>query len=146
MRVRVGARAPAAQKVVLAVAAIQQSVTVGTGTGEVGTSASNNLSAVTVDQQMLEGLPVMDQDVIATLSRFLDAGSLGSGGPTIVVNGMEVNGLRVGASAIQQVKINQDPYSAEFGRPGRGRIEILTKPGSAGVPRRAEHHRPRRAS
>jgi hypothetical protein len=25
--------------------------------------------------------------------------------------------------------VNQDPYSAEYGRPGRGRIEILTKPG-----------------
>ena len=43
---------------------------------------------------------------------------------------MEVNALRVSASAIQQIKINQDPYSAEYSRPGRGRIEILTKPGS----------------
>src|SRR5262249_48839768 len=34
------------------------------------------------------------------------------------------------ASAIQQIKINQNPYSAEYGRPGRGRIEIITKPGS----------------
>jgi hypothetical protein len=30
---------------------------------------------------------------------------------------------------VQQIKINQDPYSAEYARPGRGRIEILTKPG-----------------
>jgi outer membrane receptor protein involved in Fe transport len=37
----------------------------------------------------------------------------------------------VSASAVQQIKINQDPYSAEYARPGRGRIEILTKPGSA---------------
>ena len=47
---------------------------------------------------------------------------------------MEVSALRVSASAVQQIKINQDPYSAEYARPGRGRIEILTKPGSA------EHH------
>ncbi|HMB82329.1 MAG TPA: hypothetical protein VKI43_19770, partial [Vicinamibacterales bacterium] len=26
--------------------------------------------------------------------------------------------------------INQDPYSAEYSRPGRGRVEILTKPGT----------------
>ena len=30
-------------------------------------------------------------------------------------------------SAVQSVKINSDPYSAEFSRPGRGRIEITTK-------------------
>jgi hypothetical protein len=36
----------------------------------------------------------------------------------------------VSASAIQEVRVNNDPYSAEFNRPGRGRIEIITKPGS----------------
>jgi hypothetical protein len=56
------------------------------------------------------------------------------GGVTVVVNGIEASALRVSASAVQQIKINQDPYSAEYARPGRGRIEILTKPGSA------EHH------
>src|SRR5207302_925035 len=75
-------------------------------------------------------LPVFDRDYIATVSRFLDTGSLGNTGVTIVVNGMEVNGLNVSASAISQVRINQDPYSAEYSRPGRGRIEILTKPGT----------------
>src|SRR5262249_16642781 len=29
------------------------------------------------------------------------------------------------------VRINQNPYSAEFARPGRGRIEIITKSGSS---------------
>ena len=57
-------------------------------------------------------------------------GALGTGGPTIVVNGMEVSSLNVTASAVQQIRINQDPYGAEYSRPGRGRIEILTKPGS----------------
>ena len=65
-----------------------------------------------------------------TLSRFLDVGSIGGGGATILVNGMEVNGLNVGTAAIEQIKINSDPYSALFSRPGRGRIDIVTKPGS----------------
>src|SRR5437773_12444115 len=67
--------------------------------------------------------------MMGTVSLFLDPASLGSGGVTLVVNGMEVNSLGVSASAVQQIKINQDPYSAEYSRPGRGRIEILTKPG-----------------
>ena len=28
------------------------------------------------------------------------------------------------------MRINQDPYAAEFQRPGRGRIEVVTKAGS----------------
>ena len=36
----------------------------------------------------------------------------------------------VSPSAIQEIRINNDPYSTEFTRPGRGRIEITTKPGS----------------
>src|SRR5205807_4425478 len=41
-----------------------------------------------------------------------------------------VPNLGVSPSAIKEIKINQDPYSAEFARPGRGRIEVTTKPGS----------------
>ena len=70
------------------------------------------------------------------MSQFLDAGSIGNGGVTIVVNGMEVSALNVSASAMQQIRINQDPYSAEYSRPGRGRVEILTKPGATAVSRR----------
>jgi hypothetical protein len=36
----------------------------------------------------------------------------------------------VAPSGIQQISVNQDPYSAEFPRPGRGRIEVITKAGS----------------
>jgi hypothetical protein len=129
LRVRVGARSPSPQKLVLGLADLQQEITVSDGTTEVGTAASSNVDAVEVDQGMLESLPMFDQDYIATLSRFLDSGSIGTGGVTVVVNGMEVNALNVSASAVQQIRINQDPYSAEYSRPGRGRIEILTKPG-----------------
>jgi hypothetical protein len=129
-RVRVGSRSPGAQKLVLAIASLRQEITVSNAATEVEATASSNVDAVAVDQSMLESLPVFDHDYIATLSRFLDSGSLGNGGVTVVVNGMEVNALNVSASAVQQIRINQDPYSAEYSRPGRGRIEILTKPGS----------------
>jgi hypothetical protein len=126
----VGARAPNPLRVTLPLAAVTQEITVRSAPPQVDTGSANNLDAVTVDQDMLQSLPVFDQDYIATLSRFLDTGSIGTGGVTLVVNGMEVNSLNVSASAVQQIKINQDPYSAEYSRPGRGRIEILTKPGS----------------
>jgi len=129
-RVTVGSRAPSPLRITLPLASVTQEITVSNQATEVGTSAVSNSDAVRVDQDMLASLPVLDQDYIATVSRFLDLGSIGTGGITLVVNGMEVSALRVSASAVQQITINQDPYSAEYARPGRGRIEILTKPGS----------------
>jgi len=129
-KVRVGTRPPPSQKLVLGLAGLTQEITVSNAAAEVGATAANNLDAITIDQNMLESLPVFDNDYIATMSRFLDSGSIGNGGVTIIVNGMEVNALNVSASAVQQIRISQDPYSAEYSRPGRGRVEILTKPGT----------------
>lgn len=84
-----------------------------------------------MNRQSLDNLPIFDQDYIATMSRFLDASSVGTSGVTLVVDGVEATRAGVSASAIQEVKINQDPYSAEYPRPGKGRIEIITKPGSS---------------
>ena len=128
-KLRVTNRAPAAQRLVLDLAALSSEITVNSGNTEVGTSSNRNVDAITIDQDMLEALPMFDNDFVATMSQFLDAGSIGNGGVTIVVNGMEVSALNVSASAMAQIRINQDPYSAEYSRPGRGRVEILTKPG-----------------
>jgi len=130
MRITVGSRAPAPLRITLPLAAIEQEVRVGRGSAEIEAATASNLDVATVDQETIENLPILDQDVLGTMARFLDAGAIGTSGTTLIVNGIEVNSLNVPASAIQQVKINQDPYSAEFARPGRGRIEILTTPGS----------------
>ena len=128
--VRVGDRSPAPLRITLRLAGVRQEVTVTERAAQVSTEASDNLDTVTLDRQMLDNLPVFDQDYVAAMSQFLDAGSIATGGVTLVVNGMEQKNIGVSASAIQQVKINQNPYSAEFSRPGRGRIEVITKPGS----------------
>jgi hypothetical protein len=130
VHVTVGNRAVAPVKVTMPLAGITQEVTVGDAAAEVKADAASNLDASTVDQKSIENLPMFNQDVLATMSRFLDASSIGTNGATLVVNGVEVNNLNVSASAIQQIKVNQDPYSAEYPRPGRGRIEVVLKPGS----------------
>ena len=129
IQVRVGARAPAPLTVVLPLEGLTQEIAVNGGAGGVNADARSNLNAITVDADTLDDLPVLDQDVVGSLSRFLDSSAIGTNGVTILVDGVEVNALGLSASAIQQVKINQDPYAAEFMRPGRGRIEIVTKPG-----------------
>src|SRR5580704_14345668 len=130
LRVTVGTRAPGALRVTMPLAAITQEVTVGRAASEINADTASNLDVATVDQETIANLPILDQDVLGTMARFLDASAIGESGTTLIVNGLEVNSLSVSASAIEQIKINQDPYSAEFARPGRGRIEVITKPGS----------------
>ena len=88
---------------------------------------SDNRNEVIMDAAMLEKLPVLDQNYIATVANFLDEAATATGGVSIIVDGMEEKDAGVSPSAIQEVKINQDPYSSEFARPGRGRIEVITK-------------------
>jgi len=115
----------------LGLADVQATVTVSGQATQVSTNSADNLDTVTLNRQSLDDLPIFDQDYIGTMSRFLDSGSIATGGVTIIVDGVESSRAGVSASAIQEVKINSDPYSAEYPRPGRSRIEIITKPGSS---------------
>jgi len=129
--VNIGSK-PISLKIVLAVAAEAETIEVGpnAGSSQVSTEIAENQNANVLDRSALDHMPVFDQDYIATVSRFLDDNAIGTNGVTLVVNGLESNGPGVTASAIQEVKINQNPYSALFSRPGRARMEITTKGGT----------------
>jgi len=119
-------------RVTLALASQSETVTVGgaDSSPQVTTDTSQNQSANTFERAALDRVPVFDQDYITTLSRFLDDNSVSTNGVSLVVNGIEANGPGVTPSAIQEVRINQNPYSALFANPGRARLEITTKPGT----------------
>lgn len=93
--------------------------------------AASNLDATTVSGDSLQHMPAFDQDYVTALIPFLDPASSASDGVTIMVNGIEMKASTVTPSAIAEIRINDDPYSAEFSRPGRGRINIIPKPGSS---------------
>jgi hypothetical protein len=120
-------------RVVMQISVETENVTVATGVNVplVSTETSENQNANAIDRNALDRVPVFDQDYIATMSRFLDDNATGTNGVTLVVNGIEANGPGVTPSAVQEVKINNNPYSARFSRPGRARLEIVTKSGSA---------------
>jgi hypothetical protein len=119
-------------RIVLSVAAAQEQVTVGASesSNQVSTEISENQNSNSLDRNAHDRLPVFDQDYITTLSRFLDSDATGTNGVTLVVNGVEANGPGVTPSAVQSVKINQNPYSSLFSRSGRARIEITTAGGT----------------
>jgi hypothetical protein len=120
-------------RVTLALASQSESVTVGGAdtSPKISTETSENQSANVFERDALDRVPVFDQDYITTLSRFLDENATSTNGVSLVVNGIEANGPGVTPSAIQEVRINQNPYTAMFANPGRARLEITTKPGTA---------------
>ncbi len=111
---------------------MKQQVTV-TSKAELAPMAHENPNSVELDQTSLHNLPVPDGDPLAIPSLFLNPASTGAQGPQLVVDGMETSSLDIPTASIREVAVDNNPYSAEFGRPGKGRIEVTTRRGS--------HHR-----
>jgi hypothetical protein len=124
-----GVRTGAAVRVTLALSDLRQELTVEGAQSQVNTEAAGNLDTVRLDRETLRRLPVLGNDVIGAAAELLSSGVLGTGGVSMVVDGMETREKGVTSSAIQEVRINNNPYSAEYARPGRGRLEVITKPG-----------------
>ncbi|MBV9670624.1 MAG: TonB-dependent receptor, partial [Acidobacteriales bacterium] len=110
----------------LALAKVHTSIDVPSNSTGVSAETSENRNTTELDQLAMNELPILDQDYIGFLSQFLDSGMLGTNGVTLVVNGATANGPGVTASAVQSVKINDNPYSALFASPGKARLEITT--------------------
>ena len=117
----------AALTITLELASVATSVTVNADDAGMAAAPDNNQDAASLSSNDMKSLPILDGDVIATLSAFLDAGATGEGGSTLVIDGVEMKTLGVSPSAIERITINQNPYSAQYRQPGRGQIEIITK-------------------
>ena len=70
-----------------------------------------------------------DPDELAHELQALAGPSAGPNGGQIYVDGFTAGQLPP-KSAIREIRINQNPFSAEYDKLGYGRIEIFTKPGT----------------
>src|SRR6202789_4106761 len=70
-----------------------------------------------------------DPDELQNELQALGAPAAGPNGGQIFIDGFE-GGQIPPKSAILEIRVNQNPFSAEYDRIGYGRIEIITKPGS----------------
>jgi hypothetical protein len=118
---------PALVHVVLPIASVATNVEVNAESNQDLTSTDANSDASTLTTQDLKALPIFDNDYVAAMSAFLDSNVTSTGGSGLIVDGVEANRSTVSASAVQEVQINQDPYSARYYYPGRGQMEIMTK-------------------
>lgn len=78
----------------------------------------------------IETLPVIDEDYLAFMSRFIDPSVTGARGVSLVVNGVEGGNFYQAPSAIRSLKINQNQYSPLYASPGRGRLSLITASGT----------------
>jgi hypothetical protein len=106
----------------------QQSVTVTDDTPQVSVEAGGNTDAVMLKGKDLDALSD-DPDELSNELTALAGPSAGPNGGQIYIDGFS-GGQLPPKSAIREIRINQNPFSAEFDHIGYGRIEILIKPGT----------------
>ena len=113
--------------IALTVESVTENVDVNVGES-VNTDSDRNLSATVLKEEDLDALPD-DPDELEAALQALAGPSAGPNGGQIYIDGF-TGGRIPPKEAIREIRINQNPFSAEFDRLGFGRIEILTKPGS----------------
>src|SRR5262249_15909377 len=106
----------------------EQKVEVTDSTTKVDVNPENNASMVVLKGKDLEALSD-DPDELQSELQALPGPSAGPNGGQIYIDGFTGGQLPPKAS-IREIRVNQNPFSAEYDKLGYGRIEILTKPGT----------------
>jgi hypothetical protein len=94
----------------------------------VSVNPSENASALIIKGKDLDALSD-DPDELQSELEALAGPSAGPNGGQIYIDGFTAGQLPP-KSSIREIRINQDPFSAEYDKLGYGRIEIFTKPGT----------------
>jgi len=114
--------------VAMAIEVEQQNVVVTDDTPTVSVDAGSNASSMVLKDKDLDALSD-DPDELSNELTALAGPSAGPNGGQIYIDGF-TGGQLPPKSAIREIRVNQNPFSAEYDRLGYGRIEILTKPGT----------------
>src|SRR6267142_1184655 len=106
----------------------KEKVEVNSSTTQVDVSPQNNANSITLQGKDLEALSD-DPDELSSELQALAGPSAGPNGGQIYIDGFTGGQLPPKAS-IREIRINQNPFSAEYDKLGYGRIEVFTKPGT----------------
>jgi Carboxypeptidase regulatory-like domain len=112
----------------LPIAEVKQQLQVESEPMTVDTSPDNNANAIVIKGKDLDALSD-DPDELQSELQALAGPAAGPNGGQIYIDGF-TGGQLPPKSSIREIRINQNPFSAEFDRLGYGRIEIFTKPGT----------------
>jgi Carboxypeptidase regulatory-like domain len=112
----------------LAVMVKEEDIEVQSDAARVSTNSDANASSVVITGKDLDALSD-DPDELQNELQALAGPSAGPNGGQIYIDGF-TGGQLPPKSSIREIRINQNPFSAQYDRMGFGRIEILTKPGT----------------
>jgi hypothetical protein len=126
--INVNAGANVTSDVHMALANATQTVNVTTDTVQLSVDPDSNQSATVITGDALNALSD-DPDELQSELEALAGPAMGPNGGQIYIDGF-TGGQLPPKSSILAIRINQNPFSAQYDRAGYGRIEILTKPGT----------------
>src|SRR5713101_1828164 len=106
----------------------EEKVEVSDSSTKVDIAPSNNAGMVVMQGKDLDALSD-DPDELQSELQTLAGPSAGPNGGQMYIDGFTGGTLPPKAS-IREIRINQNPFSAEYDKLGYGRIEIFTKPGT----------------
>jgi hypothetical protein len=112
----------------LQIATQEEKVVVESESVKVSVNSDNNASTVVITGKDLDALSD-DPDELQSELQALAGPSAGPNGGQIYIDGF-TGGQLPPKSSIREIRINQNPFSAQYDRMGFGRIEVLTKPGT----------------
>ncbi len=112
----------------LQIATQEEKVVVESEGAKVSVNPDNNAGTVVISGKDLDALSD-DPDELQSELQALAGPSAGPNGGQIYIDGF-TGGQLPPKSSIREIRINQNPFSAQYERMGFGRIEILTKPGT----------------
>ena len=113
--------------VTLELAALEQALEVQEAIETVSPEPDRNLSATVLTAEDLLDLPEEPGELAAVLQEL--AGDSPDGASEMIVDGF-AGGRLPSRDQIQEIRINRNPFSSEYSRPGRGRIEVVTRAGT----------------
>jgi hypothetical protein len=126
--VPVAAGRPETLDIALEIEVVKQQVQVESEGNTVDTAPSNNANTVVLRGKDLDALSD-DPDELQNELQALAGPSAGPNGGQMYIDGF-TGGQLPPKNAIREIRINQNPFSAEYDKLGYGRIEIFTKPGT----------------
>jgi uncharacterized membrane protein YgcG len=126
--VKIAAGTPTTLNAKMAIQDAQTVVNVTSNENTVGVDPASNSSATVLTGKDLDSLSD-DPDELSSELTALAGPSAGPNGGQIYIDGF-TGGQLPPKSSIREIRINQNPFSAQYDRAGFGRIEIFTKPGT----------------
>jgi hypothetical protein len=126
--IKVAAGQSVAVDVKMAIQEQSQEVQVTASPAQVGIDADSNASSTVIKGKDLDALSD-DPDELSSELTALAGPAAGPNGGQIYVDGF-TGGQLPPKSSIREIRINQNPFSAQYDKLGYGRVEVFTKPGT----------------